>query len=190
LEKTPDIRLIFEADSGTLLLQQLEKASYDVVLLDLMMPGKDTFEVIMEIKARYPMLPIVILTALSEEENAIQLFKAGVMGYCNKENGFGEIAIAIRCVYAGKKYIAPKTAQIMAQKIIKNEEESLPHERLSSREYQVFLLLAKGKSITDIATDLNLSVKTISTYRTRIIEKTGLDSNALLAVYAVKNRLL
>lgn len=189
LEKTPDIRIIAETDSGTQLLRELKKTPCDIVLLDIVMRGKDALDVLVTIRSQYPLLPVLIVSSLPEDENAHRFLKAGASGYFNKEMGFEEMEKAVRTVVAGKKFISPGLAQFLAERVGENEC-SLPHERLSDREYQVFAMLARGRSLTEMAGALCLSVKTVSTYRTRIIEKTGLSNNAQIISYAIKHKLV
>lgn len=189
MEKSPDIRVVAEVDSGANLLAELKKTPCDVVLLDVMMPGKDAITLISEIKIRHPDLRVLIITSLPEEENAQRLFNAGAFGYYNKEAGLAEMVNAVRLVHSGKKFISPRLAQFLAQRSL-SEVEALPHELLSDREYQIFLLCAQGKTLTQIGEDLCISIKTVSTYRSRIAVKTGLKNTSQITAYALKNNLV
>lgn len=189
LEKTEDIRVVEEAENGRELLRKLAKAKYDVITLDLNMPGMDAFEVIEKVKAVDPDIPILVLTVHPDKQYGIQVIKAGASGYLNKSSDLNDLVTAIRQVYAKKKYIGPSLASKLAETLSK-DYQSLPHELLSEREFQVLCLIAKAKTPSEIASNLNLSVKTISTYRRRMLDKMGMDNNAQLTYYAINNRLV
>ncbi len=189
LEKTEDIRVVEEAENGRELLRKLAKAKYDVITLDLNMPGMDAFEVIEKVKAVDPDIPILVLTVHPDKQYGIQVIKAGASGYLNKSSDLNDLVTAIRQVYAKKKYIGPSLASKLAETLSK-DYQSLPHELLSEREFQVLCLIAKAKTPSGIAAILNLSVKTISTYRRRMLDKMGMENNAQLTYYAINNRLV
>ncbi len=189
LEKTEDIRVVEEAENGRELLRKLAKAKYDVITLDLNMPGMDAFEVIEKVKAVDPDIPILVLTVHPDKQYGIQVIKAGASGYLNKSSDLNDLVTAIRQVYAKKKYIGPSLASKLAETLSK-DYQSLPHELLSEREFQVLCLIAKAKTPSEIASILNLSVKTISTYRRRMLDKMGMENNAQLTYYAINNRLV
>jgi DNA-binding NarL/FixJ family response regulator len=189
LEETDDIIVTDEASSGDELLSKLQTYKYDVVLLDISMPGKDGLMTLKEIKQFNPNLPVIIFTVFPEEQYAIRVLKAGAAGYINKQSEPEEIVKAIRRVAAGKKYISPVLADLLASSI-STENKAPIHDSLSDREFQVMCFIATGKTITDIAKELNLSVNTVSTYRIRILEKMKMKSNAEITHYAVKNGLV
>jgi DNA-binding NarL/FixJ family response regulator len=189
LEETEDIVVTDEASSGDELLHKIQNYKYDVVLLDISMPGKDGLNTLKEIKQLKPDLPVIIFTVFPEEQYAIRVLKAGAAGYINKQSEPEEIITAIRRVSAGRKYISPVLADLLASSVSSDGKSPL-HDTLSDREFQVMCYIANGKTISDIAKELDLSVNTVSTYRIRILEKMKLKSNAELTHYAVKNGLV
>ena len=187
-EETLDLVVTDEANSGNELLEKIESNVYDVVILDISMPGKDGLDTLKELKQIKPDLPVLIFTIYPEEQYAVRVLKAGASGYINKE-GEPEVLIeAIRKVSQGRKYISPYLAEMLAANLEVGEQPI--HEQLSDREYQVMCMIASGKTATDIAKELNLSINTISTYRTRILEKMSMKNNAEITHYALKNRLV
>ena len=177
-----------EAGNGIELLEKVRQKTYDVVLLDLTMPGMDGIDVLKQLKLEQPHLPVIILTIHPESQYALRIVKAGASGYITKESASEELIKAIRKVHAGGKYITPSLAEKIAFALDKDNVQ-LPHEALSDREYQVLCLLGSGKTVSQIAEELALSVKTISTYRTRILEKMRMENNSELIHYAVQNGL-
>jgi DNA-binding NarL/FixJ family response regulator len=162
---------------------------YDVVLLDISMPGRSGLDILKQLKGERPKLPILILSMYSEEQYAMRALRAGASGYMTKESAPDELIVAIRKVSEGRKYVTPSLAEKLAISLELGEEKA-PHELLSDREYQVMCMVASGKTIKEIADELSLSVKTISTYRSRILEKLSLKTNAAITHYAVQNRLV
>ncbi|HOV92057.1 MAG TPA: response regulator transcription factor [Candidatus Kapabacteria bacterium] len=189
LETTEDIIVTDEASSGDELLEKVKNYKYDVILLDISMPGKDGLITLRELKQIKPDLPVIIFTVYPEEQYAIRVLKAGAAGYINKQTEPQEIITAIRRVVEGKKYISPSLADILATNVTSDIKAPL-HEILSDREFQVMCYIASGKTITTIAKELGLSVNTISTYRIRILEKLKMKTNAELTHYAIKNGLV
>lgn len=189
LEKTEDIRVAAEAVNGRQLLETLRQNRCDVLLLDISMPGIDIFDLIQEIRYIAPKTPILILTIHSESQYAVRLIRAGVAGYLKKSCAFNEIISAIRQVYSGKKYITPEVAEILSE-YIDAHSRKLPHERLTTREYQVMFRIATGKTVSEIALELDVSVKTISTHRRNILQKMNLRNNAQLMQYAMDKKLV
>ena len=187
-EETLDIDVTGEAGSGAELLKKIRENDYDVVILDISMPGMDGLDTLKKIKAEKPDLPVLIFTIYPEEQYAMRVLKAGASGYLNKESEPEILIEAIRKVSRGRKYISPYLAELLASNL--EGGESPPHELLSDREYQVMCMIASGKTATDIAKELSLSINTISTYRLRILEKMGLKNNAEITHYALKNRLV
>ncbi|MGO9019905.1 MAG: response regulator [Syntrophobacteraceae bacterium] len=183
-------RIIFgEARNGQEVLDHVWKQDWDIVVLDITMPGRSGLEVLRELKQLRPKLPVLILSMHSEDQFGMRVLKAGAAGYMTKENVPEELVKAIRKVLAGGKYISPGLAEQLAFNL---EEDSgrPPHEKLSDREYQVMCMIASGRTVKEIAVELALSIKTISTYRTRILEKLKMKSSAELTYYAVKNKLV
>lgn len=189
LEDFSEINSIDEADDGFEAEDLIRKNHYDLIILDLSMPGRGGLDTLKQIKINNPLLPVLILSIHPEEQYAVRLLKAGASGFLNKASAPEELISAIKKVVAGGKYISTSMAEHLASEIEKDNND-LPHERLSDREYQVMLMIASGKTVSEIAETLNLSVKTISTYRTRILEKMELENNAKLVHYALKHNLL
>ena len=178
-----------EATNGNEALSKLRKGNFDVVLLDISMPGKSGLETLKEIKMEDQALPVLILTMHPEEQYAIRVLKAGASGYLTKESAPEELISAIRKVTNGGKYISASLAEKLVFHLEVDTEKPL-HETLSDREYQVLCKIGSGNTISDIADEMSLSVKTISTYRSRILEKMDMKSNAELTYYAIKNELV
>ncbi len=183
------ITVVGEAANGNALLKQVRERDFDVILLDLTMPGMDGLDVLKQLKIDKPHIPVVILTIHPESQYALRILKAGASGYLTKASADEELVEAIRKVHRGGKYIS----QSLAEKIafaLDEDTSKLPHETLSDREYQVLCQIGAGKTVSQIADSLALSVKTVSTYRTRILEKMHLHNNAELIHYAVQNGLV
>ena len=189
LSETPDLVVADEAGNGQEVLEHLKKKKYDVVLLDISMPGKNGLEILKELKTDYPKLPVLILSIYPEEQYAIRALKAGAAGYLTKESAPHELISAIRKISAGGRYISASLAEKLATYLNVDMTKS-PHETLSDREHQVMRMIASGKTVSEIAESLNLSVKTISTYRTHILEKMKMKNNAEITLYAVQNKLV
>lgn len=189
LSETPDIRVADEAVNGEALLAKLATKRFDIILLDISMPGRGGLEALKEVKARIPKLPVLMLTMHSEDQYAVRAMRLGADGYLTKESVSDCLAQAIRKVVSGGKYITPSLAEGLAEEL-GADRSALPHERLSDREYQVLRMLARGRSVTQIAQELRLSVKTISTNRARLLVKMGLHNNAEIVYYAIKHRLV
>lgn len=188
LEEFPTA-LIEEVASGEELLHKVIKEPWDAVISDLSMPGRNGLEVLQQVKEISPKLPTLILSVHPEEHYAIRALKAGASGYLNKDLAPEELVKAVHRVLAGKKYITPSVAEKLAAQF-DHDPEKLSHEQLSDREFEVLKLLATGRSISEIAELLSLSATTISTYRSRIITKMNMKTNADIIVYAVENNLL
>ncbi len=189
IEQDPHLKVTGEASSGFELLEKIREGNYDVVLLDISMPGKDGLETLKELKKFNPKLPVLIFTVYPEDQYAVRLLKAGASGYLNKECEPEELIEAIHRVAQGRKYVSPNLAEILATLL--EESHSAPlHEQLSDREYQVMCMIASGKTIQEIAKELDLSPNTVSTYRIRILEKMKMKTNAEITHYAIKNGLV
>jgi DNA-binding NarL/FixJ family response regulator len=159
------------------------------VLLDIAMPDRNGVDTLKTLKALRPELPVLILSGFAEQQYALNLLRAGASGYLNKEAAPAQLVGAIRTVVQGRKYVSPQLAEILADGVTGDAERPL-HTRLSQREFQIFCKLAAGAPVSQIAEELFLSVKTVSTYRARILEKMGVASNADLTYYAIKNGLI
>ena len=182
------INRIDEADSGEQVLPLIRNNSYNVVILDISMPGKSGIDVLREIKFEFPDLPVLVLSIHPEDQYALRVMKNGASGYLNKASAPEELVTAIRKITSGSKYITSAIADRLLQEGVENNENL--HDKLSNREYQVMLHIASGKTVTEIAEVLNLSVKTVSTYRTRILEKLHLENNARIIHYALSRNLI
>ena len=189
LADSPNMQVVDEAESGEGTLEKIRTNDYDVVVLDISMPGKSGLEVLKEIKAVRPSLPILILTIHPEEQYAVRVLRAGASGYLTKESAPDELVNAIERVSSGKKYITPATAERLVNELGSSTEKP-SHNLLSDREFEVMRMLALGRSVKQIAEKLEVSPKTISTYKYRIFEKMDLRSSAELARYAIENGLL
>ena len=190
-----DLRVTGEGASGHDALEMARGGEVDVLLLDISMPDQSGVDALAAIKARFPELPVLILSGFPEAHYATTLLRQGASGYLNKECDPEEIANAIRLVVRGRRYISPAVAEQLADSVVSGSSGgSAPdkplHEALSEREFQVFLRLAKGETVGHIAEALFLSVKTVSTYRTRVLEKLKLQTNSDLTYYALKNGLI
>lgn len=189
LDGADDMKVVGEAVDGFEVLTQVRQGGFDLLMLDLSMPGRSGVELIRQIKDEMPKLPILILTMHDEEQYAVRAIRAGARGYLTKESAGTQLLSAIRKVASGRPYISLEVAEQLAMDAMPATEE-LPHKHLSDREFEVFSLLVGGKSITDIAELLHLSVKTVSTHKTRILHKMGVPSLADLVQYAVAHRLI
>lgn len=189
LAEAPDIELCGEAESGQEVLDKLAHCKPDVLILDIAMPGRNGVETLKRISDSYPDVAVIILSMYPEDQYALRLLKSGASGYLTKECATDQLASAVRRVARGKKYISPALAEILADSITGHGDQPA-HQELSNREYQIFCLLASGRRVSEIAEELSLSVKTISTYRTRILRKMHMTKNAELTYYAIKNNLV
>jgi DNA-binding NarL/FixJ family response regulator len=189
LGREKEVQAIGEADNGYKALELARKQHWDVMLLDITMPGKDGLEVLQELRREQPKLPVLILSAHPEHQLALRLLKSGAAGYLTKDKAPQVLFTAIRKVLRGEKYISESLAEKVTLDVVSGTNRVL-HEQLSNREYQVLRMIAAGKTITEIAKELFLSVRTVSTYRTRLLEKMNLKTNSDLIRYALQNRLL
>jgi DNA-binding NarL/FixJ family response regulator len=189
LAETPNIIVAGEANNGAEVLKKVLKNEYDMVLLDISMPGRDGIDTLKELKDLKPNLPVLILSIHPEDQYAMRVLRAGAYGYLTKESAPEELISAIRTVSLGRKYISPSVAEQLVFNLDNNAEKR-PHDKLSDREYQVMHMIASGKTVKEISEDLSLSVKTISTYRARILEKMKMKNIAELIRYAIKNGLV
>jgi two-component system, NarL family, invasion response regulator UvrY len=184
-----DLRVVGEAANGREAQELVRRGEIDVLVMDLNMPDQSGVDALAAIKARAPELPVLILSGFPEAHYATTLLRQGASGYLNKECDPEEIVKAIRALALGRRYITAGVAELLADTLTPRGDKP-PHELLSERELQVFLRLAKGETIGHLAESLSLSVKTVSTYRTRVLEKMKLDSNSDLTYYALKNGLI
>lgn len=189
LADEPDIEVVGEAMNSSEVVEYVWKHQCDLILLDIGMPGRSGIEIIGEIKQLRPDIGVLILSIYPEEQYAVRALRAGASGYLTKSSAPTELINAVYKVSKGGKYISQNLAEILASEIDEHSTKK-PHERLSDREYQVMLMLASGKTVTEVAKELNLSVKTISTYRANILGKMSMKNNAQITFYAVENSLI
>ncbi len=184
-----EVKLIDEAVNGNEAWAKIKDGSFDLVILDVSMPGMSGLDVLQKIKERNLQIRVLMLSVHPQEQYAVHAFKLGASGYISKDNAFEELTHAIRKIVSGGRYIG----NAFAEKLAFNGYDSgnrLPHEKLSEREFQVMVMLAKGKSVMEISKEIFISDKTVSTYRTRILEKMGMKKNAELTIYAIRNNLI
>lgn len=189
LSESPEFSVAGEASNGYEVMEMIRKKSFDLIVLDIALPGRSGLDILKEIKSQKPKLPVLILSMYPEEQYAVRVLKAGASGYLTKESAPNELVNALKQITQGKKYISASLAEKLALDLGVDTEKP-PHENLSDREYEVMRMIASGKRIKEIADELSLSEKTISTYRTRILEKMGMKNNAELTHYAIKNKLV
>jgi two-component system, NarL family, invasion response regulator UvrY len=184
-----DLRIVGDAADGRAALDLVRTGELDVLLMDVSMPGTSGVEALQAIKARAPALPVVILSGLPAAHYAVNLLRMGASAYLNKEGDPEQILQAIHTVVRGRRFITPEVAELLADGLSLDADKA-PHETLSEREWQVFLRLAQGEALGAVADGMALSVKTVSTYRTRVLAKLQLTSNSDLTYYALKNGLI
>lgn len=178
-----------DAANSIEVFQKIKEKKWDILILDMDMPGRNGLEVLKQLKDEKTNIPVLMFSMHPEEQIAIRALKSGASGYLSKDSASAELANAIHQILSGRKYITPSLAEQLAAQI-ENPLDKAPHELLSDREYETLLLFAKGKTVSQIAEELSLSVPTISTYRARILEKMGMKTNAELASYAIRNNLV
>jgi two-component system invasion response regulator UvrY len=179
-----------EARNAQEALNKIWSENWDVVVLDITMPGRSGLEVLREIKKSKPKLPVLVLSMHPEGQFAVRVLKRGASGYMTKESAPDELVGAIKKVLAGGRYVSNSLAEKLASYVSGGDAQKQPQEKLSDREFQVLRLIASGKIVSEIAKELSLSVKTISTYRSRILEKMGMKNNAELMHYAMQHQLV
>ncbi len=189
LADTPDMQVVCEVESGNEVLEEFPKVACNLIILDIAMPGPSALDILKAIRNKDPQPAVLIYTMYPEEQYAVRFLKAGAAGYLTKESSIPELLKAIRHITSGRKYISSTLAERLAEDLEQKTEVPL-HENLSDREYQVFCMIASGNTVTEIAKSLSLSVATISTYRTRIMEKFQMKNNAQLTHYALRNKLI
>ena len=189
LEATGDISVTGEAGNGHDALARVREQSYDVAVLDMSMPGRSGIELIRQLKSEQPKLRILVLSMHSEAQYAVRALKAGASGYLTKDGAAEQLVAAIRRIAAGGAFVSAETAERLAMQV-NHPTEAPPHTQLSDREFQVFQLLVAGRSVTAIADELSLSVKTVSTHKTHIMEKMNLSNQVELIRYAMRHKLI
>jgi two-component system invasion response regulator UvrY len=189
ISDVPDMKIEGEAATAQEAIRMVRTQEWDIVLLDIAMPDKSGVEVLKQIKREKPNLPVLILSMHPENRYAVQILRAGASGYVQKEALAEELVKAIQTILRGHKYISPAVAELLTAELDTNTEKPL-HENLSKREYEIFYKLSQGEGVTKIADELCLSVKTVSTYRARVLEKMNMTNNADIIYYAIKQNLI
>jgi two-component system invasion response regulator UvrY len=189
LEDDRTVTQIGEAGTGEETLDQLRSGSWDLVILDINMPDRGGLDILRHVRASYPQVKVLVVSAFPERQYAINALKAGAGGYLPKESASEELLKAVRVVALGRRYVTPNMAELMASELDADNDQPL-HGRLSEREFQIFCKLAAGHTVSAIANELCISVKTVSTYRTRVLEKMSLLTNADITTYALRNELI
>lgn len=189
LSKTPDLVVVGEAETGNQVVEKLQTIQVDVLVMDMEMPEKTGWDTLLDLKMTHPKLPVVILSIYSEDQFGMRFLKAGASGYLPKTSAPDQLVEAIRRVAYGGKYISPHLAEQLVHTFHKDFQKPI-HETLSVREFQIFRMIATGKTTKTIAEDLSISVTTVSSHRARILEKMNLKTNADLTLYASKQGLI
>jgi two-component system invasion response regulator UvrY len=188
LNASPDLRVVAEAGNGAEVLRAMRDTPFDVLLLDVSMPGKSGLDLMRQVRKDNPRLPILIVSSFPEDQYALRSIRAGASGYITKMSAPGELVSAVRTVATGRKYITPAIAEMLAE-AVERPDNATPHEGLSDREFQTMKMIAAGHSLTEIAEVLCISVKTVSVYRSRVLEKMRMKSNVELTRYVVERGL-
>lgn len=186
----PDVVVACEVDNGIDLIRRIREEMFDVLVLDMYMPGRNGIDLIKQVKDEKPRLPMLILSSHKENMYAVRTIKAGAAGYLCKDNAASDLVAAVRKIAGGGKFISPVVAEYLANEFGSPSSEVIPHTLLSNREYQIFLSIVSGMGSTEIAEQLNLSVKTVSTHKVRIKEKMQLETAPDFVLYAIKHGLM
>jgi two-component system invasion response regulator UvrY len=190
LREELDITVVGEARTGAEIQDQVAKTKCDVLILDLSLPDKSGLDVLKDVKTRSPKMRVLILSTYPADRFALRCLKAGADGYLCKDTAAEELVVALRRVAGGKKYFSEEVSQELVEDLTRNVSHVLLHETLSDREFEIFCLLGSGKTISEIASLLNLSVSTVNTHRAHILEKMKMESNVQLIRYAIENKLV
>lgn len=188
LNASSDLRVVGEAGNGAEVLRSIRDVPFDVLLLDVSMPGKSGLDLMRQIRKDHPRLPILIVSSHPEDQYALRAIKAGASGYVTKMSAPADLVTAVRTVSNGRKFITPALAELLADHV-ERPDEGTPHESLSDREFQTLRMIAAGHSLTEIGEVLCISVKTVSVYRSRVLEKMRMKSNVELTRYVVERGL-
>lgn len=188
LNASPDLRVVAEAGNGAEVLRAMRDVAFDVLLLDVSMPGKSGLDLMRQIRSDNPRLPILIVSSHPEDQYALRAIKAGASGYVTKMSAPADLVTAVRTVSNGRKFITPALAELLADHV-ERPDDGVPHERLSDREFQTLKMIGAGHSLTEIAEVLCISVKTVSVYRSRVLEKMRMKNNVELTRYVVEHGL-
>jgi len=185
----PLVEQIGEAGSGGDAIGKLQSDHWDLLILDIQMPDRSGIDILRHVRATHPDTRVLMLSGFPERQYAVNVLRAGASGYVNKEMAPEELLTAVRAVLQGRRYVTPALAELLVNELDQDHDKP-PHTALSEREFQVFCKLASGRTATEIANELCISVKTVSTYRTRVLEKMGFHSNADMTAYALRNSLI
>jgi len=185
----PGVEVVAEASDGTEALDRLREKKVDVVILDISMPGRSGLDTLKELKRLYPAISVIVLSMHPLDQYAVRVLRAGALAYITKESAPEELLQAVQKAYRGGRYITAELAELLADYVEKGDIEE-PHKLLTDREFEVMLMIASGKGVSEIARELSISVKTVSTYKGRIVEKTGLASNSEITRYSIERDLL
>jgi DNA-binding NarL/FixJ family response regulator len=188
LEETPDIRVTDEAQDGPTTMQKVQSGGFDVLLLDISMPGMSGIEILRRVHTDHPTVKVLVLSTHPERPYAVQCLRAGARAYLNKDSAPTELASAIRAVAEGKRYVSASLADQLANEV-GSRPAPIPHLTLSDREYQVLRMIGRGMTVSGIAEELSLSVATVNTYRSRILEKMGMENNSQIIRYVLDHHL-
>jgi two-component system invasion response regulator UvrY len=189
ISREPDLTVAGEAEDSEQVLQEIEEKPYDFVILDLSMPGRGGLDVLKEIRRLKPSVPVLVLSMYPEEQFAVRAIRGGANGYLSKDCAPADVVNAIRKVLSGKKYVSANLAEMLAD-ALDSKDDRTPHEMLSDREFQVLCKIGAGQTVSQIAAEMALSVKTVSTYRSRLLEKMHMSNSAELARYAIMKGLV
>jgi DNA-binding NarL/FixJ family response regulator len=189
LNEERSIQRVGEAGSGRETVEQLQHDKWDLLVLDINMPDRSGLDILRQIRATHPETRVLILSGFPEKQYAVNVLRAGASGYLNKEMAPEELLAAVRTVLQGRRYVSPALAELLVSELDEDPDKPL-HARLSEREFQIFCKLAGGQSVSEIAAELCISVKTVSTYRSRILEKMSFTTNADITAYALRNGLI
>jgi len=184
------IKHVYEAKNSIEVFEQLKQNFIDILILDISLPGKDGMEILKDVKIEYPNLPVLMLSIHPENQYAVRAFKYGAAGCLNKTSAPEELIVAIKKLSSGGRYINDTISEILLNDITSNKNQELPHKHLSEREFQVMILISSGCKISEIAEKLCLSIKTVSTYRTRLLLKMNMHTDSELTSYAIKHNLI
>jgi len=190
VEDSADMEVVAEAADGKEAIRQARKQALDVVVVDISMPGMDGLEVISQLRAYIPQLPVIVLTMHEEEQYVVRAIEAGAMGYITKRSAPEQLVEAIRKVHTGCRYLTDEVAELLALRVARGAQTRFPLDTLSMRELQVLRRLALGHTNREIAESYHISIKTVDTYRSRLLKKLNLRNNAELARFAMQNRLI
>lgn len=183
------IRQIGEAASGRDTLHQLQQSQWDLLILDINMPDRSGLDILRQVRATHPETRVLVLSGFPEKQYAVNVLRAGASGYVNKEMAPEELLTAVRSVIQGRRYVSPALAELLVSELDADQDKPM-HARLSEREFQIFCKLAAGQAVSEIADELCISVKTVSTYRSRILEKMNFSTNADITTYALRNGII